>query len=230
MLYLMQVASDDEETQKQGLVFIFMLALRALLGGNHSISTPALSSLATTSGSGPPERSVLQNQKPPHRSPSSASLPATAAANAAARKIKGHTIFATTESLLDATTSAKASSDHSCSDPAKCHPHDANHRHNHTLRRIHILSKAFRCGPVRVGTIHVCSPNRSELQHIKFDLLQALDKQDRVRTRFHNGESLARLTYIRLCLCSLFLILICLDPFHPCCTQPLADYIDHITM
>jgi hypothetical protein len=166
----MQVASDDEETQKQGIVFIFMLALRAVTGHHEHL----------------------------HSSTSTASLTTSAAITTTTteRIPSDNNIFARTDSADSGFGCGSASSsddgiiggsNSNDSTTTVFSPHETSHRHNHTMKRISILSKVFRYGPVRVGAIHVCSPNRPELQHIKFDLLQVLGKNERVRTKFHNG-------------------------------------------
>lgn len=69
-------------------------------------------------------------------------------------------------------------------------PPEPTMKHNHTLSRVRVLSKVFRCGPVRVAAIHVCSPSRQELQQLKMDFWKSLGKHERVRTKFHNGTSM----------------------------------------
>jgi hypothetical protein len=192
LLYLMQVASDDEETQKQGIVFIFMLALRAVTGHHHqhvhsstssvSLTTSAVaaavasSSTTTTSSTIPSDNSTNNIFA---RTDSADSGFGCGSATSSDNDIAGGG-----SNLNDSTTTTTFS------------PYETSHRHNHTMKRIRILSKVFRYGPVRVGAIHVCSPNRPELQHIKFDLLQVLEKNERVRTKFHNGMFICNMNVI----------------------------------
>ena len=160
-MYLMQVASDDEETQKQGIVFIFMLALRAAIGGGATATkTPAAAS-------------------------DSAAPPRTAAS---IQRVPSDNIFAVDSDESSEERQRQREQQEQAS--LLFSPHERSHQHNHTRTRIRVLSKVFRCGPVRVGAIHVCTPNRIELLRIKFDFLQTLRKQERVRTKFHNGTSM----------------------------------------
>ena len=178
----MQVASDDEETQKQGIVFIFMLALRAVTGHQTHLHPSTSTASLTTSVA-----------------VTATATTAAASATTTERIPSDNNIFAGTDSADsgfgygsasssdNGITGGSNSNDSTATTTAVFSPHETSHRHNHTMKRIRILSKVFRYGPVRVGAIHVCSPNRPELQHIKFDLLQVLEKNERVRTRFHNG-------------------------------------------
>lgn len=159
----MQVASDDEETQIQGIVFIFMLALRAVLNCLPTACPPATSSIPIT------ETQPSESSTP--------SLPRTESDN----------IFAN-DSV--STSESGNHSDDQLLAQLQFSPHENTNRHNHTLARVRVLSKVFRSGPLRVSAIHVCSPNRSELHHIKFDFLKALSRHERVRTRFHDGTSM----------------------------------------
>ena len=161
----MQVASDDIETQTQGVVFIFMLALRAVLGGMPSSCPPATSSTAISTA-----QPTARQQEPSEAKP----LP----------RIESDNIFAN--------DSSSDSSNHNNQELLNLQfsPYDTSNRHNHTLTRVRVLSKIFRCGPVRVSAIHVCSPSRPELQQTKSDFLMALHQHERVRTRFHNGTSM----------------------------------------
>jgi hypothetical protein len=173
----MQVASDDEETQKQGIVFIFMLALRAVTGHHHDLhSSTSTASLTTSAAITTSTTTTTTTERIPSdnnifaRTDSADSGFGCGSATSSDNDIAGGG-----SNLNDSTTTTTFS------------PYETSHRHNHTMKRIRILSKVFRYGPVRVGAIHVCSPNRPELQHIKFDLLQVLERNERVRTRFHNG-------------------------------------------
>lgn len=152
----MQVASDDEETQKQGIIFIFMLALRTVLGEKGAESTTTTAAVSTTS-----EKAIT-------------SIPRNESEN------------------MFASDCASLSEDQPSEEEELLHfsPHEKSHRHNHTLTRVRILSKVFRYGPVRVASIHVCSPSGSELNQIKYDLLHAFHPLERARTRFHNGTSM----------------------------------------
>ena len=106
ILYLIQVAADDEETQKQGLVLITTL---------------------------------LKKLPPLHKS-----LP--------------------TDSVDDG--------------PSRWS----------TLSRV--LSRIFRCAPLRVGALHVCSPHDHDVKSARTDLLNDFSVKERVRTRFHKGTSM----------------------------------------
>eukprot|EP00531_Pseudo-nitzschia_arenysensis_P006253 CAMPEP_0116133384 /NCGR_PEP_ID=MMETSP0329-20121206/10075_1 /TAXON_ID=697910 /ORGANISM="Pseudo-nitzschia arenysensis, Strain B593" /LENGTH=884 /DNA_ID=CAMNT_0003628007 /DNA_START=557 /DNA_END=3211 /DNA_ORIENTATION=- len=161
LLYLMQVASDDEETQTQGVVFIFMLALRAVLNSLPTSCPPATSSIP------------IKESQPPASSTSS--LPRTESDN----------IFGN-----DSTSESDNNSDEQLLAQLQFSPPENTNRHNHTMTRVLVLSKVFRSGPLRVSSIHVCSPNRPELQQIKLDFLKSLSRHERVRTRFHNGTSM----------------------------------------
>ena len=153
----MQVASDDEETQTQGIVFIFMLALRAVVAHPSSIPTTVPPPLATQTSTG------------------SSTLPRSDSEN----------LFAPDNN----SDSDNHSDDHLLAQ-LQFSPHERSNRHNHTSVRVRVLSKVFRCGPIRIAAIHVCSPSRPELQPIKLDFLKALDRHERVRTRFHDGTSM----------------------------------------
>jgi hypothetical protein len=145
----MQVASDDEETRSQGIVFIFMLALRAVL------NTPILEA------------------KPP------ATQTTTEAATLPRRE---------SDKLFE--NDSTSDTDNRLLEQLQFSPFERSNQHNHTRSRVRVLSKVFRGGPVRVSAIHVCAPSRPELQQLKSDLLMALNRQERVRTKFHNGTSM----------------------------------------
>jgi hypothetical protein len=163
----MQVASDDEETQTQGIVFIFMLALRAVLNALSPPCCPPVTSSIPIPDS-KPSATQTSNGTP--------SLP---------RKDSNKNMFGN-----DSTSDSDNDIDDQLLDQLQFSPHQKSHRHNHTLTRIRVLSKLFRCGLVRVSAVHVCSPSRPELQQLKFDFLKVLDRHERVRTRFHNGTSM----------------------------------------
>eukprot|EP00533_Pseudo-nitzschia_delicatissima_P003368 CAMPEP_0116092902 /NCGR_PEP_ID=MMETSP0327-20121206/8293_1 /TAXON_ID=44447 /ORGANISM="Pseudo-nitzschia delicatissima, Strain B596" /LENGTH=888 /DNA_ID=CAMNT_0003584365 /DNA_START=505 /DNA_END=3171 /DNA_ORIENTATION=+ len=162
LLYLMQVASDDEETQTQGIVFIFMLALRAV----HNLLSQTTNSAAAAAESVIP---IKESQ------PVALSLP----------QAESDSIFGN-----DSTSESDNHSDEQLLAQLQFSPHESTNRHNHTITRIRVLSRIFRSGPLRVSAIHVCSPNRQELEEIKMDFLKALSRHERVRTRFHNGTSM----------------------------------------
>lgn len=162
----MQVASDDEETQTQGIVFIFMLALRAAASAlQAALPAPPTTSSSTTL----PEASQTVSTN------SNASLPRSESDN-----IFGH----------DSNSESDHHSDDHILAQMQFSPHENTHKHNHTISRVKVLSKIFRCGPLRVSAIHVCSPDRTELKQIKLDFLKTLSRHERVRTRFHNGTSM----------------------------------------
>ena len=201
----MQAASDDEETQKQGIVFIFMLALRAVLGESRSCSTAtctstsakavtaAASTMSCAKNANHPSFSLLASSTTLSSSSSSSSSgEGTAATLTPKIETDNHNIFAN-HSDSDHQPEEKQhlkKEQHQQQDQLEFSPHERSHRHNHTLSRVRVLSKVFRCGPVRVAAIHVCSPNRTELYHIKSDLFEAFYPLERVRTRFHNGTSM----------------------------------------
>ena len=162
----MQVASDDEETQNQGIVFIFMLALRAVTGAPQVATVPAP---PTTSSTTLPE----------------GSQPASATSNSSLPRSESDNIFAN-----DSNSDSDNHSDEQILAQLQFSPHESTHKHNHTKSRVKVLSKIFRCGPLRVSAIHVCSPSRPELQQIKLDFVKTLSRHERVRTRFHDGTSM----------------------------------------
>ena len=161
----MQVASDDEETQKLGIVFIFMLALRAVLTSATTNSKPQAAK--TQPSSSEPTSGAVEAAK--------AGLP---------RK--------DSENIFENDTSSDSDnhSDAHLLEQLQFSPQENTQRHNHTMTRVKVLSKVFRCCLVRVAAIHVCSPARKELQQLKLDFLRSLDLQERVRTKFHDGTSM----------------------------------------
>ncbi len=161
----MQVASDDEETQSQGIVFIFMLALRAV---TSDLQAPVPAPPTTSS------RTIPEAPQPASAT-SNSSLPGSERDNTFAH---------------DSSSDSDNNSDEQILAQLQFSPHERTHKHNHTMSRIKVLSKIFRCGPLRVSAIHVCSPSRPELQQIKLDFLKTLSRHERVRTRFHDGTSM----------------------------------------
>ena len=161
----MQAASDDEDTQTQGIVFIFMLALRAVL---NSLSQTTNSTAAAAAAA-----SVIPIKE--SQPVSSSSLP----------RSESDSFFGN-----ELTSESDNQSDEQLLAQLQFSPHEHTNRHNHTIERIRVLSKIFRSGPLRVSAIHVCSTNRQELEQIKMDFLKALSRHERVRTRFHNGTSM----------------------------------------
>ena len=179
----MQVASDDEETQKQGIVFIFMLALRAVTGHQTHLH-PSTSTASLTTSVAVTASTTAATATTTEKIPSDNNI---FARTDSADSGFGYGSASSSDNGITGGSNSNDSTATTTTTTAVFSPHETSHRHNHTMKRIRILSKVFRYGPVRVGAIHVCSPNRPELQHIKFDLLQVLEKNERVRTRFHNG-------------------------------------------
>mmetsp|Transcript_23026 Transcript_23026/g.54361 ORF Transcript_23026/g.54361 Transcript_23026/m.54361 type:complete len:973 (+) Transcript_23026:86-3004(+) len=183
LMYLMQVASDDEETQKQGIVFIFMLALRGVLGESESLtessSSGEIASTRIISSSSSSSKSLGTSESTPAPSGKSSSSTSTL------QRIDSDNIFAND-------SASESDQHHEEQQDKSLHfsPHEKSHRHKHTMTRVRKLSKVFRCGPVRIAAIHICSPNRPELYNIRMDLLEALHPLERARTRFHNGTSM----------------------------------------